>query len=181
MKNRETYTDKALILSYLQGENEALVSLVQKWHQTFCRIAFSYVQNAAEAKDVAQESWVVLIAKLNTLEDPVKFKSWAIQIVKRKALDQLRKSKRYGKHLENFKIEQGYGEVENDIEKKLDTKKEVLRKAIADLSPHHQQIIRLFYVEEYSLQEISELLEISKGTVKSRLFHAREKLKKIIK
>mgnify|MGYP000185661021 CR=1 FL=1 len=59
-------------------------------------------------------------------------------------------------------------------------KKELL-KAIKLLSEHQQMVINLFYVEDYSLQQIGDILGISIGTAKSRLFHAREKLKTIIK
>ena len=53
--------------------------------------------------------------------------------------------------------------------------------AVKLLPEHHQMVINLFYVEDYSLKQISEILSISVGTAKSRLFHAREKLKTIIK
>ena len=56
-----------------------------------------------------------------------------------------------------------------------------LLKAIKKLPEQQQIVIRLFYVEDYTLKEISEILNISIGTAKSRLFHAREKLKLILK
>ena len=59
--------------------------------------------------------------------------------------------------------------------------KRKLLNAIQDLPKGKQDIIRLFYVEEYSLKEISSFLQIPIGTVKSRLFKAREKLKSIMK
>lgn len=182
MKNKETYADKKLVEDYLNGNKEALVFLVRKWHQVFCSIAYSYVNNMTIAKDIAQESWITLIPKLKTLEEPSKFKSWAIQIVKRKAIDQLRKYKREYRNLDRYASEnKEINEVNFEELEVKEVKKEVLRKAIAELSLVHQQVIRLFYVEERSLIEMSELLEISVGTVKSRLFHAREKLKKTIK
>ena len=65
---------------------------------------------------------------------------------------------------------------ENNSEIKIE-----LMKAIRRLSNAHQTVVKLFYVEEYSLKEIADLLGISTGTVKSRLFHARENLKLILK
>ena len=53
--------------------------------------------------------------------------------------------------------------------------------AISELSENQQMVLRLFYKEDYSLNEMSDILEISVGTVKSRLFHAREELKTILK
>ena len=56
-----------------------------------------------------------------------------------------------------------------------------LLKAIKTLPAHQQMVIRLFYAEDYSLKDISNTLNISEGTAKSRLYHAREKLKLILK
>ena len=58
---------------------------------------------------------------------------------------------------------------------------ETLRIAIKSLSEEHQNSLKLFYIESYGIMEISEVLQISKGTVKSRLYYAREKLKTILK
>jgi RNA polymerase sigma factor (sigma-70 family) len=56
-----------------------------------------------------------------------------------------------------------------------------LLRAIPELTNDQQQVLRLFYTENYALNEISEMLNISVGTVKSKLFHAKEKLKTILK
>ena len=57
----------------------------------------------------------------------------------------------------------------------------ILRSSIRDLPKKQQQILNLFYLEEFSIKQVSEILNISTGTVKSRLFTAREKLKTILK
>jgi RNA polymerase sigma factor (sigma-70 family) len=57
----------------------------------------------------------------------------------------------------------------------------LVQKAILSLPANQQVVLRLFYTEGYSLNEISDILEIAVGTVKSRLFHGREKLKTILK
>jgi RNA polymerase sigma-70 factor (ECF subfamily) len=67
---------------------------------------------------------------------------------------------------------------ENNDNLKLKTN---LLVAIKKLPEHQQVVIKLFYVEDYSLKQISDILKISIGTAKSRLFHAREKLKETLK
>ncbi len=57
----------------------------------------------------------------------------------------------------------------------------LLQKAVLTLPTNQQLVLRLFYLEGYSLKEMSQILEISMGTVKSRLFYGREKLKTILK
>lgn len=177
MKNLRGFSDKQLIEIYQQGDKKAIVFLVERWHKTFCKMAFMYVKNPDEAKDIAQESWTVILSKVGDLQDASKFKFWAISIVKRKAIDFLRSKKREKKHQEKLKNESVIPispEEENPIKNKL-------QKAIKELPFHQQTVLKLFYIQEYSLKEIAELLNVSVGTVKSRLFNAREKLKSIVK
>ncbi|MEE9364686.1 MAG: sigma-70 family RNA polymerase sigma factor [Cellulophaga sp.] len=78
-----------------------------------------------------------------------------------------------GAYYKNFSVEETANDKENKLKLLLDT--------IKELPDQQQLVLRLFYLNEYSLKEISEVLAISVGTVKSRLFHAREKLKSIFK
>ena len=87
-------------------------------------------------------------------------------------------NKRILNNLEHYKYQQSNIDVENDTNETL--KKELL-KAIKNLVEHQQTVLRLFYVEAYSLKEIGNILNIPVGTAKSRLFHAREKLKETLK
>lgn len=180
MKILNNITDKELVLSYKQGNQKAFTTLVKKWHVDFCKLAFWYVKDRDIAKDVAQESWQVILHKLDKLENPERFKSWAISIVNRKAIDWLRTNKRVlNKHQKYYK-EHVNDVVLNEVNEEDEVKNNLL-KAIQKLSIEQQMVVKLFYTQSYSLKEISEFLNISVGTAKSRLFHAREKLKKTIK
>lgn len=177
MGNSKNRIDSDLVVEYQSGNKKALITLVKRWHKQFCKLAFWYVKDKSIAKDIAQESWIVIFNKLGELQDPKKFKSWAISIVNRKAIDFLRVQAR-----ERRKIEKVYNDSSKSIsyEPPTDSKSQIiikLRHEIENLSANQKAVIKLFYLEEYSLKEISELLGISIGTIKSRLFHAREKLK----
>lgn len=173
-------SDKILIEGCQKGDQKAISLLVQKWHVPFCKFAFWIVKDAAIAKDVAQESWTIIFNKLDTLQNPEKFKSWAIRIVNRKAIDFVR-----AKNRERYKLSKLFFETEKQhltIEENDNSVLiEKLLNAIEELSIEQQMVVKLFYKESYSLKEISELLKISVGTTKSRLFYAREKLKTILK
>jgi len=110
------------------------------------------------------------------LRDPNSFSSWAMKIVTRKSLDYLKKQRKIREQLnsKNFITEAQEKEEENPVLSKL-------KKAIKELPENQQVVLRLFYTQEYTLKEIADILEISIGTVKSRLYHAREKLKTILK
>ena len=171
--------DAKLIEDYLLGDKKALALLVKRWHLEFCRKALWIVKDTDLAKDIAQDSWQVIIDKIETLKDANSFKSWAMRIVYTKSLDELRRISKERINKEEVKQEQ---KIENDelIQESI-VLKIALKKAINRLPLNQQHVIKLFYVESYSLKEIAAILKISLGTTKSRMFHAREKLKEQLK
>ncbi|MFD1162418.1 RNA polymerase sigma factor [Hwangdonia seohaensis] len=177
MKKDKTI-DAMLVTQYLSGHASALTELVKRWHKLFCEKAFWLVKDADVAKDIAQESWKTIIDKIDKLKDPNSFGSWALRIVYTKAIDYINSNNRTRDNMEHYKYEQDTLDVENETDEAL---KKALLKAINNLVEHQQTVIKLFYVEDYSLKEISAILNISVGTAKSRLFHAREKLKDTLK
>tara|TARA_R110002050_G_scaffold24083_2_gene64239 strand:+ start:28754 stop:29311 length:558 start_codon:yes stop_codon:yes gene_type:complete len=179
MNKKEQLIDEKLILEYQSGNGKALALLVKRWHKLFCNKAFWIVKDADLAKDIAQDSWKVIIGKIDELKNLNSFGSWALRIVYNKSLDVLNANKKKSKAIEAYKYQQD--EIINDDENDTENLKRTLLKLIKELPQHQQVVIRLFYLEDYSLKEISNILKISVGTAKSRLFHAREKLKTTLK
>jgi len=177
MENSNKTSDANLVLAYQSGNKEAITVLVERWHQKFCKQAYWYTKDKDAAKDIAQDSWNIIIHKLNNLNDPKKFGYWALAIVCRKAIDWTRKkSKILDQQKDYYQTLNSFSEKNNTSE---DSNKILL--AIKELPDIQQTVLRLFYIESYSLKQISSILNLSKGTVKSRLFYAREKLKTITK
>lgn len=169
--------DALLVLQYQSGDKRALGLLVKRHHGKLCRHSYWYTHDLDASKDIVQDSWSIIITKLASIRDPNAFGSWAMRIVTRKSLDFLSRDKNDREKLMGYRNTQYNLDVEEDRESDLIQ----LEKAIKLLPNDQQVVLRLFYTEDYSLNEISTILEISTGTVKSRLFHAREKLKTILK
>ena len=168
--------DALLVLQYQAGDKKALGILVKRHHNRFCSHANWYLSDLDASKDVVQDCWGIIMNKLSNLRDPNSFSSWAMRIVTRKSIDILRQNKTKREKLRQYqytKLEVTYDEENTEIVK--------LRQAIKSLPNDQQIVLRLFYTQEYSLLEIGNILDISVGTVKSRLFHAREKLKTNLK
>jgi RNA polymerase sigma-70 factor (ECF subfamily) len=178
MNKRQNPADSFLIIQYREGNPSVLAELVKRYHKVFCEKAYWITKDKEIAKDIAQESWIIIINKLHALENADSFKSWALRIVYTKAIDALKRRNKENKNLESTVIIES-GTQSSEDESKLN--QIALLKAIRKLSKEKQDIIRLFYAEEYSIIEISAFLKIPIGTVKSRLFKAREKLKLILK
>jgi len=172
------YDDEILVSRFKAGDNSALNELVKKWHGKFCAKALWITKDAEMSKDLAQDSWKVIIDKIQDLKQNNKFGAWALRIVYSKSFDALRNKNKE-------RLQQARIKHELKIKQIPDTENVELRqqmlKSIESLSVEKQEIIKLFYLEDYTLKEISKILDISEGTVKSRLFHAREQLKKLLK
>jgi len=180
MKKESTISDASLVLAFQKGDHKVIPILVKRWHVTFCKLAFFYVKNADVAKDIAQESWIVVLSKLSDIKEPDKCKSWAISIVNRKAIDWLRSYNRERIKLQTYFVERPKIQFETEESNELKVKKQLIL-AIEKLSPNQQQVLKLFYGQGYSLKEIGTIMNTTAGNSKSRLFHAREKLKSIFK
>ncbi|MCH9660081.1 MAG: sigma-70 family RNA polymerase sigma factor [Bacteroidetes bacterium] len=178
--NDHKIIDSILVLHCKSGNNKAFAVLVKRWHPKLCKQANWYVRDADLAKDIAQDSWSIIYKKIHRLKDNNSFGSWALMIVKRTALDWLRKNAKEHKALRRHFDNSNHHYV-NNISVSTVSDTGLLRKAIMMLPVKQQVILDLFYMEELSINEISIVLEVSTGTVKSRLFTAREKLKTILK
>ncbi len=181
MKPSKKIEDAWLIAQYCEGHKSAMAVLVKRWHIKFCKEAYRYTDNYDSAKDIAQDAWITILKKIEDLENPEKFGSWGLSIVTRKSIDWYRKHKRtLDKHQKIVLEKEASITEEIDLVKEQDMS-DNLRNAITLLSVEHRHVLKLFYVQEYGLIEISRILNISKGTVKSRLYYAREKLKETLK
>jgi RNA polymerase sigma-70 factor (ECF subfamily) len=179
MSKPDNIVDSLLVISYKSGDKKALDLLVRRWNNRLCAHAFRYVKDWSLAKDVTQDTWGTVLSKVHLLRDTNSFGSWAMTIVSRKALDVIKKRKGHNKevHHQFFEEQNLLDDTQDDRIAKINR----IQRAMAGL-PFEQKIaLKLFYLEEYSLKEISKITGASVNTVKTRLFRAREKIKDELK
>ena len=165
--------DELLVMRYQAGDQKALELLIKRWNPKIMRYAYRYIQDQQSSEDVAQEVWIAVIKGLNRLTDSSKFGSWLLGITHNKAIDWIKKNATPSSHL----IARECSPMNVS---KADPKILSMRHAIKLLTLNQRNVLTLFYLEGHSIQEISEILNISVGTVKSRLFYARESLKQAL-
>lgn len=180
MINQQKILDSWLVLQSQSGNRKAFSLLVKRWHKKLCKQAYWYTRDIAAAQDVVQECWPIILKKIKGLKDANSFGSWAMTIVNRKSIDWLRKKKIEFKNLKSYydTYHVNSDDPNNHPPEKLQIE---LKEAIKNLPQEQQLVLRLFYTEEFSIQEIANILAVPNGTIKSRLFNAREKLKIILK
>ena len=176
MQSEKTY-DEWLIYKVRTGETKAFGMLAERWYPKLMRHICFLVRNDEVAKDIAQDTWSIVIRKLHTLKEPVYFKMWIFRIASNKSADWIKREQKTRIVKDEIKKTESTYILENDDE---NNDIEKLRVAMKRLSDNEQHILNLFYTESCNIREISKILTIPTGTVKSRLFKAREHLKDII-
>lgn len=159
----------------------ALVSSVQVELYNF---AFRLAGNREEAEDLLQESYFKAFKYFDQLRDEKKFKEWIFQITANQFKNFLRRKKKENTYYQDD-TERVFAEPEK-VYKNPDEvyfqsdRTDVVRKALNLVSPKMRSVLLLFEIEGYSIEEVSEMLGISRGTVKSRLHYARKKLREVL-
>lgn len=149
------------------GDKTALLDLIMAREKEFFGLSFVYMRNEQDAADALQDMIVILFTRIHTLKKESAFYAWAKQILVRCCLTKLRKNKRWQP------IPPGHEEaIEHNGEAGLD-----LLDAIHQLPDAQRDVILLFYYNDRTFAEISEILQCPVGTVKSRLHQALKKLK----
>ena len=180
-KSPEVIYDESLVLRCQSGEEAALNELVQRWHPKLLRHAAHLTERQEAARDVVQESWLAIVRGLNRLDDPASFPKWAYRIVTNKCADWTRRRQRQRKL--NAHAAEEVVETRDDPFESLEVDDELqqLRIALRQMPGEQRAILSMCYLEGMPLRDIAQALSIPIGTVKSRLFHARERLKRLLK
>lgn len=169
--------DEYLVSLSQAGSIEALDGLARRWTPRLLRYTARVPggsSDAAEtARDVVQETWVGAIRGLRGLRDPAQFPAWIYGIATRKCADAIRANTRRRRLDSRAAAADAGHDASSELEHQID-----VASAIQGLSPMHRAAVHLFYREDLSVEEIASVLGIPAGTVKSRLHHAREVLRR---
>ncbi|MDX1644242.1 MAG: sigma-70 family RNA polymerase sigma factor [Thermoanaerobaculia bacterium] len=171
--------DELLVLRSQDGDVGALDELVGRWQERFLRTAFRLTGEREAARDAVQEAWLAIVRGLGRLDDPARFGPWAFRIVRNKAIDWVRRRGRRRQRDRELAAERER-HVELGGRKDSTERGRRLADALALLPREQQALLALFYEEGFRIGEIAEILEVPAGTVKSRLYRARNQLKQAI-
>jgi RNA polymerase sigma factor (sigma-70 family) len=167
--------DELLVFRCQDGEADALSELVERWNGRLVAHACRLTGERENAAEAVQEAWMAIVRGIRRLDDPARFRSWAYRIVTHKAVDRVRLAKRQRRTLHAAARSAEAPAAVDQMEEADDVA--LLRAGLARLSGDRRAILTMFYLEEMPLTEIAEALGVPVGTVKSRLHHARLKLK----
>jgi RNA polymerase sigma-70 factor (ECF subfamily) len=170
---KDVFYERLLLLGCQGGDSLAYRELVEYWQPRLYYYVRRIVQEENAVWDVIQEAWLAVLRNVRALKDPRKFPTWLYRIARHKAIDYLRKEKRYT-HMTDEDLDEF---CESDpAPPAFEENIELVHKLLGRLSLAHREALTLYFLEEFSIPEMAEILGISEGTVKSRLYHAKKKL-----
>jgi RNA polymerase sigma-70 factor, ECF subfamily len=159
------------------GDADAFVRLVTRHEKPLLYYLRRLVPNADDALELHQEVWLDAFRGLKSLQVPEAFRAWLYRIAHHKAARFVRDGIREERVVESL-VEAQSENSETDADIALDA--EALHKALEILPAHHREILVLHYLRDLTTQELATILDCRPGTVKSRLYHARLELRKIV-
>lgn len=169
--------DAAVVQRILTGEKDAYEFIVKKYQARAHRAALGWVGNSADALDMSQEAFVKAYRALRRYDTGRSFFAWFYVILRNTCFNFLRKRKRMRTVCLDYVPER---EVATEDEgKRAEVKRQVWR-AIAALPDGIREVMVLKYFEEMSYREIADAVGCPMGTVMSRLYYGRKKLKQAL-
>lgn len=170
-----------LVLRCQAGDEDAFARLLDRFGPRTLRYLERLVGD--EAEDVHQEVWLAVYRRIGQLATPAAFVTWLFSVTRHRAVDHLRRRRR-ARELVDYVAAESIVHDEpamNEVEAALrghdrDDAME-LPAAIAALPPVHREVLLLRYQEELSYEEMAAVIGCSIGTVKSRLHHAKRRLR----
>ena len=164
-----------LIKRAQKGDQEAFTTLVKSMKDDLYKIAKTRISNEDDMQDAIQETMLEMFKSIKKLRDPKLFKKWIITILINKCNRIYRRKYKTDLSYEELNFEDFITATSNDVESDLE-----FYELLKDLKYEERIVIVLHYMEQYSIEDISNTLKMNKNTIKTHLYRAREKIKKII-
>jgi RNA polymerase sigma factor (sigma-70 family) len=173
---KERAFDAYLAASARLGDRQALGRLAERWHPKLLAHAWRLTGEGELAADVTQEAWMQIIQGISRLNDTDAFAAWAFQIVTRRCAHHIKRRQRQrAGHAALARQPEPQPDEGEGHENRADLA--IIRAAMSKLPSEQRAALGLFYLEGLRVAEIAVALNTAPGTIKTRLMHARNKLR----
>lgn len=196
LKLRNAYRDQnlksvnsELIKKAIEGDESAYKNLLENYRGAIYNLLYKMVRNKEETEDLVQEAFMKAFKALPSFNEEYAFSTWLYKIAVNNCIDHMRKKK-----LQTYSINKPVQSKDGELDREFpdtsmspdksilsEERASIIETAIDELPENYKTAIILRHSEEKSYEEISKILNIPLGTVKARIFRAREMLKKKLK
>jgi len=186
--------DKIVVKKILNGDLKAFRTIIEKNNGLVVHIVHRLIHNQADREEICQEIFIRIYQNLPDFKFKAKLSTWIGRIAYNTTINHLRRGKmpllddrlpesqegdgQNGKSANDILIDDSRPNPDTILEEK--DRGEIVERLLKQLPPRFRMILTLFHLDEMSYQEIGEVMDLPKGTVKSYLFRARRKLKEVL-
>ena len=187
MAEREQLDDRALVARILESDRDRFTELVKRYEKRVVNYVYRITHRYEEAHDLTQEIFVKVFMALDRYDPKYQFSTWLFRIAQNSAIDALRK-----KSIAEVPIAKQSNDEESKDREFADTGVSPYRalknkqlaaaidQAVVELPPDYRELIQLRHFAELSYEEIASMKKLPLGTVKNKLFRARNLLKEAL-
>ena len=185
-QNSFIYSDEQLMSLFQAGDENAYIELVNRYKDKLINFIFNYLGDLESSEDVVQETMIKLYLKKHYYREIAKFSTWLYTIAKNLANTELRKRKQrkttflsqFSKHDKTYELPSNDPEPGQEIQ--TDIVNKIIRDAVDQLSEKFKIVIVLRDIQGLSYEDISEIINVPIGTVKSRIRLALTKMRHLV-
>jgi RNA polymerase sigma-70 factor (ECF subfamily) len=175
---KDLLRSELLAIQYRRGDSEAMDELVLIWQDPLYYYVRRLIPDDEEALDVMQDVWLRVLRRFRQLRNPAAFPAWLFQVARSVAYGRVRKSRREeARVLDHLPSPE---EEADDHDPLAIFTAERVHHALTKVSVAHRDCLTLRFIEGFSLAEVSQIVGVPVGTVKSRLHHAKKALRRVL-
>jgi RNA polymerase sigma-70 factor, ECF subfamily len=176
-RDKQSILQELLVLRCKRGDKQSFDELIRQWEQRLHYFVRRLVASEEDAWDVLQQTWIKVFKGIKRLDDPQRLPTWLYQIARRTAASHWRSHYRAQARLEDNTDLTEFAETENGWHFE---DAEQVHRALSRISLAHREVLTLCFLEDLSLEQMAEVLDIPLGTVKSRLCYAKRALRAVL-
>ena len=171
-----TQTDEQIVEKICNGNLNLYSIIIERYQNKLLRYTHFMINNTDQCADIVQESFVKAYINLKGFDTKRKFSSWLYKIVHNETLNYIKKHKKQVIIAEDFDVPSDEN-IEEDFDKQIDVQK--MEECLKQIHIKYSEPLILFYFEQKSYTEISEILRMPEGTVATRINRAKKIIKNI--
>lgn len=185
--------DRELVQRAQDGEQAAFRQLFERYHRRAFAVALGVVKNKQDALDIVQDAFIKVHRHIGSFQGSSSFYTWLYRIIMNLAIDHVRKGRHQKDSEFDERVARDSGDVAGDgtmLPRMLDGNpgktavrrelSEKIQAALMELPEYHRAVILMREVEGLSYEEMAKIMKVPKGTIMSRLFHARRKMQEAL-
>jgi RNA polymerase sigma-70 factor, ECF subfamily len=178
-RTAEAIYQELLALRCGRGEKAAFEELVQLWEKRLLYFIRRLVDNEQDSWDVLQQTWLRVISGIGRLREPASLGPWLYRVARHAAFNHGEVKANYRRLLDDYQASTA-ASCQEIADRETFENAEQLHRGLVQLPVPQREVLTLFFLEDFSIDEIASVLDVPPGTVKSRLHHAKKALRVLL-